>query len=63
MPCYDLECSACGHRFEAFQAREARPPYRCKSCGRKKARRILVKAPAVHAKYAEGHTRKNRGRG
>ena len=63
MPLYDIECSACGHQFEAFQAMLARPPYRCPKCGKKKGRRVLTKAPATHNKYSPMHSRKKRGRG
>jgi putative FmdB family regulatory protein len=63
MPLYDLQCSACGHTFEAFQAMDAKQPTRCGKCGRKKVRRILVRPPKGHNKYEDGHPRKGRGRG
>jgi putative FmdB family regulatory protein len=63
MPLYDLACSVCGHTFEAFQAMDAKQPARCKKCGKKKARRVLVRPPEGHNKYEEGHPRKGRGRG
>jgi putative FmdB family regulatory protein len=63
MPLYDLQCSACGHSFEAFQAMNQPQPTRCEKCGKKKVRRVLVKPPKGHNKYDDGHPRKNRGRG
>jgi len=63
MPLYDLQCSACGHAFEAFQAMDAKQPARCEKCGRKKVRRVLVTPPKGHNKYEDVHPRKSRGRG
>jgi putative FmdB family regulatory protein len=63
MPLYDLECSACGHTFEVFQAMDARQPTRCEKCGKRKARRVLVRPPATHNNYSPMHPRKNRGSG
>jgi putative FmdB family regulatory protein len=63
MPLYDLQCSACGHAYEAFQAMTQPQPVRCEKCGKKKARRVLVKPPAARDTYEDGHPRKNRGSG
>ncbi len=39
MPTYEYECTACAHRFEAFQAITAAPLKRCPKC-RRKVRRV-----------------------
>jgi putative FmdB family regulatory protein len=36
VPLYDIQCSACGHAFETFQAMDAKQPTRCEKCGKKK---------------------------
>lgn len=63
MPLYDLQCSACGTCFEAFQAMNQPQPTRCRKCGRKKVRRVLLKPCAAHDNYSPMHPRKNRGKG
>ena len=63
MPNYDLQCSACGHVFEAFQPMDAKQPTRCSKCGKKKARRVILKPPATYNSYSPMHPRKHRGRG
>ena len=40
MPTYDYECTACGHRFEAFQSMSEDPLNDCPECG-KKVRRLI----------------------
>jgi len=34
MPHYDYECSACGHKFEAFHSMSAKPLITCDNCGK-----------------------------
>lgn len=63
MPLYDLQCSACGYEFEAFQAMEAKQPTRCPKCGKRRVRRVLLRPPKGHNRYDDGHPRKGRGRG
>ena len=63
MPWYDLECGACGEMSEAFQKMDAKQPTRCQKCGKRKVRRVLLKAPAAFDTYPTDHPRKNRGRG
>lgn len=63
MPLYDLECSACGAKSEAFQAMFAKQPTRCEKCGAKKVRRVLLQPPATCNSYSPMHPRKRRGTG
>jgi putative FmdB family regulatory protein len=63
MPLYDVQCSACAHEFEDFQTMDAKQPVRCEKCGRKKARRVLIKPCATYNKYSPMHPRKKRGSG
>jgi len=41
MPTYDYECTACGHRFEEFQAITAAPIRTCPKCKRRKVKRMI----------------------
>lgn len=41
MPTYEYECSACKHRFEAFQPMTAKPLDTCPKCGKKKVKRLI----------------------
>jgi putative FmdB family regulatory protein len=40
MPTYEYECSACGHRFDAFQKISDAPLSKCPKCG-KKVKRLI----------------------
>ncbi len=40
MPTYEYECSACGHRFDAFQKISDAPLSKCPQCG-KKVKRLI----------------------
>ncbi len=40
MPNYEYECTACGHRFEAFQQMTAKPLTKCPKCS-KKVKRLI----------------------
>ena len=62
MPLYDLQCSACGHTFEAFQAMDAKQPTRCEKCGRKKVRRVLAEAACGPQQLRGRATREARDR-
>ncbi len=63
MPCYDLECRACGLISEANQKMDARQPTRCLKCGQRKVYRMILKPPAFKNTYSPLHPRRNRGRG
>ena len=52
MPTYDYQCRECGGRFEAVHSMTDIPPG-CTRCGGS-ARRILLRAPAVHGLMARG---------
>jgi putative FmdB family regulatory protein len=41
MPTYDYACSACGHRFEEFQAMSADPLKKCPACKKAKLERLI----------------------
>ena len=41
MPTYEYECSACGARFEEFQSISSSPLRTCRSCGKRKIRRLI----------------------
>lgn len=41
MPTYEYECTACGHRFEAFQSIKDGALRKCRECGRLKLRRVI----------------------
>lgn len=41
MPTYDYECSACGHKFEAFQSFSEEPLVKCPACKKKKLKRLF----------------------
>ena len=41
MPTYDYECSACGYKFEKFQAMSAKPVKKCPKCGKLKVERLI----------------------
>lgn len=41
MPTYDYVCSACGHRFEEFQAMSAEPLKKCPACKKSKLERLI----------------------
>lgn len=41
MPTYDYECSACGHKFEAFQSFSEEPLVKCPECKKKKLKRLF----------------------
>jgi putative FmdB family regulatory protein len=41
MPTYDYECSACNHKFEAFQSISEEPLVKCPSCKKKKLKRLF----------------------
>lgn len=41
MPTYDYECSACGHKFEAFQSIKADPLKSCPKCKKRKVQRLI----------------------
>ena len=62
MTLYDLHCDACNATFEAWQDRDAKGPFRCQKCGKRRARRSIV-APAYHDRYSPMHPRKGRGNG
>ncbi len=49
MPTYEYECSACGHRFEKFQAMSDKPVRKCPNCGGK-VRRLIGGGAAVIVK-------------
>ena len=63
MPLYDLQCSACGNTFEAFQPMSQPQPTRCEKCGKKKVRWVLLKPCATYNSYSPMHPRKHRGSG
>ncbi|HNX81411.1 MAG TPA: zinc ribbon domain-containing protein [Candidatus Omnitrophota bacterium] len=46
MPTYDYECTACGHRFEAFHSMNAQPLTKCPECG-KKVRKLIGSGAGV----------------
>jgi hypothetical protein len=39
---YDLRCRACNASYEAEQARDAKGPFRCQKCGKKRAHRNII---------------------
>jgi putative FmdB family regulatory protein len=41
MPTYDYECSACGHRFEAYQSIKADPLTECPGCKKATVHRVI----------------------
>lgn len=41
MPTYDYECSACSHKFEAFQSISEEPLVKCPACKKKKLKRLF----------------------
>ena len=41
MPTYEYECTACKHRFDAFQSITARPLKKCPECGEKTLQRLI----------------------
>ena len=41
MPTYDYECSACSHKFEAFQSIKDEPLKACPKCRKRKVRRLI----------------------
>lgn len=60
---YDLKCKACGTVFEVYQDMNAKGPFRCEKCGKKRAYRAFTTIPAFHAHYSPAHPRAGRGRG
>ena len=60
---YDLHCEACDTISEVQQTPNAKGPFVCPKCGAKKARRVILRAPAFHAHYSPMNPRVNRGRG
>ncbi|MBN1523286.1 MAG: zinc ribbon domain-containing protein [Spirochaetales bacterium] len=40
MPTYEYECTACGHRFEAFQRMTDKPLSKCPEC-KKPVKRLI----------------------
>ncbi len=63
MTLYDLHCRECDHYFDEFQDRNARGPFRCPKCGRKRAYRTILSPPAFHDRYSPMHPRAGRGKG
>ena len=57
MTLYDLHCRECDHYFDEFQDRNARGPFRCPKCGRKRAYRTILSPPAFHDRYSPMHPR------
>jgi putative FmdB family regulatory protein len=47
MPTYEYECSACRHRFEAFQSITAAPVRICPACKKRKVRRLIGRGGAL----------------
>ena len=41
MPTYDYECSACAHKFDAFQSISEEPLVKCPACKKKKLKRLF----------------------
>jgi putative FmdB family regulatory protein len=63
MTLYDLHCNACNAVFEAWQDRNAKGPFRCQKCGKKRAYRTLLAPPVFHDHYSPLHPRAGRGKG
>ncbi len=63
MPLYDMQCTACGYVFEAFQQMEPEQLSVCPKCGKIAGHRAILASPAAHDTYDPSHPRKHRGRG
>jgi putative FmdB family regulatory protein len=63
MTLYDLHCRECDHYFDEFQDRNARGPFRCPKCGKKRAYRTILSPPAFHDRYSPMHPRAGRRKG
>ena len=49
--------------FEAWQDRNAKGPFRCQKCGKRRAYRTILAPPAYHDHYSPLHPRAGRGKG
>ena len=47
MPTYDYECSACGYKFEKFQAMSDKPVRKCPKCGKLKVEKLIGSGSGV----------------
>ena len=60
---YDIHCNACDAYFEEWQAPNAKGPFKCPKCGKRRAYRTILKPPAFRDTYSPLHPRRGRGSG
>lgn len=66
MPTYSYFCSACGREFECEQRISEPPIKKCTSCGKSKARRMIMSGNFIlkgSGWYSDGYSKKFSDRG